>query len=67
MQDIKKVRELKVQNFLKPKAGENAQSIPQILLKGQWLEQAGFPPNSQIEVITGKGELTIRKKEVCHD
>ncbi|MGB0521424.1 MAG: SymE family type I addiction module toxin [Flammeovirgaceae bacterium] len=67
MQDKKKGRDLKVQNFLKAKPGQISESIPQILLKGKWLAQAGFLPGDQIEVQVQHGQMLIKQKEVSND
>ncbi|KAA8673948.1 type I toxin-antitoxin system SymE family toxin [Pantoea dispersa] len=34
--------------------------LPQLTIKGRWLEQLGFTTGQKIEVITGPGQLLIR-------
>ena len=60
-----KVRYLKTQSFFRvSNLGFFDQSPPQILpelrLKGNWLEAAGFSPNGYVSVTTLKGLLIIR-------
>ncbi|MFV9685956.1 SymE family type I addiction module toxin [Pantoea sp. KXB45] len=34
--------------------------LPQLTIKGRWLEALGFTTGQKIEVITGPGQLIIR-------
>jgi len=34
-------------------------TVPQIRLKGKWLHELGFAPNSRVKVITTKKKLVI--------
>ena len=34
--------------------------LPQLTIKGRWLEALGFTTGQKIEVITGRGQLIIR-------
>lgn len=34
--------------------------LPQVTIKGRWLEALGFTTGQKIEVITGPGQLIIR-------
>ncbi|MEN4793671.1 SymE family type I addiction module toxin, partial [Pantoea agglomerans] len=34
--------------------------LPQLTIKGRWLESLGFTTGQKIEVITGPGQLIIR-------
>ncbi|UZH03013.1 type I toxin-antitoxin system SymE family toxin [Pantoea anthophila] len=38
--------------------------LPQLTIKGRWLEALGFSTGQKIEVITGPGQLIIRLAEV---
>ncbi|QTF08454.1 type I toxin-antitoxin system SymE family toxin [Brenneria izadpanahii] len=40
--------------------GGRPNPLPQLTLKGRWLEPLGFTTGQQIEVITGPGQLIIR-------
>lgn len=37
--------------------------VPEICLKGKWLEEAGFAPNDYISVICEDGKITIVQRE----
>lgn len=57
-----KRRLLKVQETESPYAMKHRglSSKPQLTLKGNWLEQAGFPANSQVLVEVIAGALVVR-------
>ncbi|AXW87082.1 hypothetical protein CKQ53_08865 [Lonsdalea britannica] len=40
--------------------GGRPNPLPQLTLKGRWLEPLGFTTGQKIEVITGPGQLIIR-------
>jgi len=43
----------------RPDTGQ-ANSLPQLPIKGRWLEALGFTTGQKIEVISGPGQLIIR-------
>ena len=53
----KATRKLKVYG----QSGYRYQDTPAIILKGKWLEEAGFTINDRVEVNIGDGELRIRR------
>jgi len=40
--------------------GGRPNPLPQLTIKGRWLEALGFKTGQKIEVITGPGQLIIR-------
>lgn len=55
---MKKTRKLKIQ----PKTVNrtfNYVIVPEILLKGKWLEEAGFKPGQHVQIEQQKNKLTI--------
>ena len=56
----KKKRRLKVYG---QSNGYNYQDVPTIVLKGQWLENAGFSIEDQIQVIVEYGKILVQKVE----
>ncbi|KAA5969878.1 MULTISPECIES: SymE family type I addiction module toxin [unclassified Pantoea] len=40
--------------------GGRPNPLPQLTIKGRWLEALGFKTGQKIEVITGSGQLIIR-------
>ena len=53
-------RSLKVQEFIRPpKWGKSATIYPSLLLKGKWLEDAGFLPDTHVHVTVEKNKLVI--------
>ena len=56
----KKNRRLKVYG---QSNGYNYQDVPTIVLKGKWLEAAGFDIEDQLQVIVKQGEILIKKVE----
>nr|DAW01723.1 MAG TPA: Toxin SymE, type I toxin-antitoxin system [Caudoviricetes sp.] len=56
----KKNRRLKVYG---QSNGYNYQDVPTIVLKGKWLEAAGFDIEDQLQVIVEQGEILIKKVE----
>ena len=59
MKDNKK-RQLKVYG---QSNGYNYQDVPTIVLKGKWLENAGFSIEDQIQVIVEYGKILVQKVE----
>ena len=55
----KETRTLKVYG----QSGYRYQDTPAIILKGKWLEDAGFKINDRVEVNVGDGELRIRRTD----
>lgn len=53
----KKVRKMKVHN----QSGYHYKATPTIILKGQWLQEAGFSIGCPIQVETENGMLRITK------
>lgn len=43
--------------------GYNYQDVPTIVLKGKWLENAGFSIEDQIQVIVEYGKILVQKVE----
>lgn len=43
--------------------GYNYQDVPTIVLKGKWLEAAGFSIKDQLEVIVERDKIFIKKAE----
>ena len=43
--------------------GYNYQDVPTIVLKGKWLEKAGFSIEDQIQVIVEYGKILVQKVE----
>jgi hypothetical protein len=67
----KTVRNLKVYDKLFRRGGRvvsNHHSVlyPEIRLIGKWLQDCGFEPGQQIEVITEHNKLIIRHSEASH-
>ena len=63
--EIPKVRYLKRQSFFRDSNlgffdQSPRQIIPELRLKGNWLEAAGFSPNGYVSVTSFKGLLIIR-------
>lgn len=56
----KKNRRLKVYG---QSNGYNYQDVPAIVLKGKWLENAGFSIEDQIQVIVEYGKILVQKVE----
>ena len=56
----KKKRRLKVYS---QSNGYNYQEVPAIVLKGKWLENAGFSIEDQIQVIVEYGKILVQKVE----
>lgn len=56
----KKKRRLKVYG---QSNGYNYQDVPTIVLKGKWLENAGFSIEDQIQVIVEYGKILVQKVE----
>ena len=56
----KKNRRLKVYG---QSNGYNYQSVPTIVLKGKWLEAAGFNIKDQLQVIVEKDKILVQKVE----
>lgn len=56
----KKNRRLKVYG---QSNGYNYQDVPTIVLKGKWLENAGFSIEDQIQVIVEYGKILVQKVE----
>ena len=56
----KKNRRLKVYG---QSNGYNYQEVPAIVLKGKWLENAGFSIEDQIQVIVEYGKILVQKVE----
>jgi len=44
--------------------GGRPNPLPQLTIKGRWLEALGFTTGQKIEIITGPGQLIIRLTEV---
>ncbi len=64
-----KERTLKVRKVFREKAERDRtyydtgyRTIPEIILMGDWLRDAGFTEEDRITVRCGKGRLTIRKQ-----
>ena len=55
---MKKKSDLKVYR----QSGYQYKNIPAIILKGKWLEQAGFEIDDKIELYIKEGTIEIRKK-----
>lgn len=55
----KKIRKLKVYG----QSGYHYKETPTIILKGQWLQQAGFNIGDEIVVTVTDGKALIKKKE----
>ena len=55
----KETRKLKLYG----QSGYRYQDTPAIILKGKWLEDAGFTINDRVEVNVGDGELRIRRTD----
>lgn len=55
----KKIRKLKVYG----QSGYHYKETPTIILKGQWLQQAGFNIGDEIVVTVTDGKALIEKKE----
>ncbi|WP_337021039.1 SymE family type I addiction module toxin [Pantoea anthophila] len=43
-----------------PANKDHSNPLPQLTIKGRWLEALGFTTGQKIEVITGPGQLIIR-------
>ncbi len=43
--------------------GYNYQDVPTIVLKGKWLEAAGFKIQDQVQVIVEQDRMVIKKVE----
>lgn len=56
---VKKTRNMKVYE----QAGYNYKSTPTIMLKGQWLREAGFDCGASITVTCEEGRLIITPRE----
>jgi len=57
-----KTRQLKVyKQGLNPETLNSSQ--PEIKLRGQWLEKAGFKPGDSITVFVRQNEITIKRRE----
>lgn len=56
----KKNRRLKVYG---QSNGYNYQDVPTIVLKGKWLEAAGFNIKDQLQVIVEKDKILVQKVE----
>lgn len=56
---VKKTRNMKVYE----QAGYNYKSTPTIMLKGQWLREAGFDCGASITVTCEDGKLIITPRE----
>lgn len=56
---VKKTRNMKVYE----QAGYNYKSTPTIMLKGQWLREAGFDCGASITVTCEEGRLIITSRE----
>ncbi len=41
----------------------NGVATPWIRIKGQWLKQAGFPPQSEVRLVVNRGRLVIEPIE----
>lgn len=55
----KKIRKLKVYG----QSGYHYKETPTIILKGQWLQQAGFNIGDEIVITVTDGKALIEKKE----
>lgn len=56
-------RKLKIKYFYRAFGNWNHRhykTVPQIILQGNWLEQAGFQPGDQVTIKVEDGQLTIR-------
>ena len=53
------VRKLKV--YEQSMGGGNYTTMPTILLKGKWLEEAGFKSDEYVEVVVEGGKITLTK------
>ena len=56
--DEKKTRKLKVY----AQSGYHYKDTPTIILKGKWLEQAGFNIGDEIIITVAEGKATIEKR-----
>lgn len=52
-------RKLKV--YEQSMGGGNYTPVPTILLKGKWLEEAGFKPGEYVEVVVEGDKITLSK------
>jgi hypothetical protein len=53
-------RQLKLQPFYRSSTYGKTKVVPQLQLCGNWLEQAGFYPESYVNVIVREGILIIQ-------
>ena len=44
-------------------SGKNYKTVPEIILKGDWLKQYGFTENPPIHVLCEDGKLTITPRD----
>lgn len=56
------LRKLKVHKRYVSNSNSYSQ-VPEILLKGKWLDVAGFPPNTYINVSCEEGMIVITPRE----
>ena len=52
-------RKLKI--YEQSMGGGNYTQVPTILLKGKWLEEAGFKPGEYVEVVVEEDKITLSK------
>lgn len=52
-------RKLKI--YEQSMGGGNYTQVPTILLKGKWLEEAGFKPGEYVEVVVEGDKITLSK------
>ncbi|MBN9294003.1 MAG: SymE family type I addiction module toxin [Flavobacteriia bacterium] len=55
---MKKTRKLKIQPKLVSRVCYHV-VVPEILLKGKWLEEAGFKPGQNVQIEQRKNKLVI--------
>jgi toxic protein SymE len=55
---MKKTRKLKIQPKIILRSYDKT-IVPEILLKGKWLEEAGFKPGQNVQIEQKKNKLTI--------
>lgn len=52
-------RELKVQPLVRRLTNRNYKVVPQLTLSGNWLKDAGFNPNSKVDLKVKEGIIII--------
>lgn len=68
---VKKNRRAKVYEASVPRKKEgfygatSYKTVPQIKLTGQWLQEFGFAPGTEMTIECNKGQLVITKVDEC--